>query len=72
VIEAEPYTQEDLLHVALRGERLDPIRVAATFAKRENWTQLYQDQRCWWSWVGPVVPPFELAQNMFRQQKQRA
>ena len=62
-----PYTQADIQHVALNGGKFDPIRILATFAKRENWTQLYQDQRCWWSWIGPVIPPFELAGYPFRE-----
>jgi aspartate-semialdehyde dehydrogenase len=55
------------MRIALSGEPFDSLRIIATFAKRENWTQVYQDQRCWWSWVGPVVPPYELAENLFRK-----
>lgn len=59
----EAYTSADLLQIAIRGGSFDPYRIMATYAARSNWTQLYSDQRCWWAWTGPVMPPFELAQR---------
>lgn len=59
---SEPYTQEDLMHIALGSLKVDPLRVIATYAAEDNWEGVYDDRRKRWAWVGPMIPGFELAQ----------
>lgn len=67
----KPYSVGDLMARALAGGPLDPMRVLATFAHEDNWVQLYdgtsvgdyEPKPCEWAFIGPVRPPYELAQR---------
>lgn len=74
----KPLTAEDLFHFAIQGEQLPIERVLATFADEKNWVQLYhaesgargyQPLPCEWAFIGPVRPPFELAQQAICERK---
>jgi len=66
-----PYSTMELMHSAINGQKLNSQRVVATFGDRSNWTQVYGGTRaeggpvtgCTWGWIGPVKPPYELAEN---------
>ena len=59
---AMAYTSEDLMHLAVNGEKIDPLRVAATYASPKNWGRMEDPSYgCRWYWKGPVICAFELA-----------
>lgn len=68
-----PLTAAELLELARRGKPIPADRVLATFAHEANWVQIYrgetapgcgyQAMACEWAFIGPVRPPFELAQH---------
>lgn len=67
---SKPYTHSELMECAL-GKPLDPLRMLATFAAKENWLQVYQGKtvrsdyqfhECEWAFIGPFRPPYEMAQ----------
>jgi hypothetical protein len=69
--DVRPLTASDILKMANLGERLPVARVLATFADPSNWVQIYDGKSvseytpkaCEWAFIGPVRPPYELAQN---------
>lgn len=58
------YTPEDLFRIAQSGEKIDPIRVLATYANQRNWRKGIDEntKSCIWIWNGPVICAFELAE----------
>lgn len=60
----KPYTQGDLFSMASLGLKIDPMRVIATYAKRDNWRKGINEETggCTWIWNGPVICAFELAE----------
>ena len=44
---------------AVQGKTLEPERMLAYFADRNNWRQVHAEGRCWWAWCGPTIPPYE-------------
>lgn len=61
-----PYRPSDLITIAVKGTPLDERRVIATYADPKNWIRVHADGRCWWSWVGPVIVGYELAEMVDR------
>ncbi len=68
----QPLTAREIWDMAQRGESLPADRVLATFADESNWVQLYEGKclrpdyearACEWAFIGPIRPPFELAQH---------
>lgn len=59
----KPYTSEDLMEMARTSfPKIDPFRVAATYADPNNWGKMYDPSYgCRWYWKGPVICAFELA-----------
>lgn len=56
------YTSEDLMRLAMNGEKIDPLRVSATYANPKNWGQMHDPSYgCRWYWKGPVICAYELA-----------
>lgn len=79
-MKSKSLTAEELLHLALTGQPLPADRVLATFADEKNWVQLYHCESaargykplaCEWAFIGPVRPPFELAQQALNHDTQR-
>lgn len=59
----KPYWAGELIGVAVnRNPTLDPMRVLATYADRNNWTTVHDNGRCYWAWVGPVIVGYEFAE----------
>lgn len=68
----EPYQPDELLTAARGGQPLDPLRVLATYAARDNWVPIhggrtspedeYEAKACEWAFIGGVRPPYELAE----------
>ena len=60
----KPYTNSDLMYLALNGGKIDPKRVLATYANPENWRKGTDEKTlsCTWIWNGPVICAFELAE----------
>jgi hypothetical protein len=65
-----PYSASEILAAANLSQKLDPIRVLATYAHSENWTQIYDGKpsgkdytpkACEWAFIGPMRPGYELA-----------
>lgn len=69
--DVRPLTASDILDMANRGESLPVKRVLATFADPSNWVQIYEGKSvseyapkaCEWAFIGPIRPPYELAQH---------
>lgn len=68
----KPLTANDLMSLVLAGEPIPLDRALATYADPNNWVQLYHSESlspgyeakpCEWAFIGPVRPPYELAQN---------
>lgn len=69
---ALPLEASDLMTMALDGQTPPILRVLATYAIASNWIQLYGGKRspdkayqvkaCEWAFIGPMRPPYELAQ----------
>lgn len=66
-----PLSAGQLISLANGNISVPPFRALATFADESNWTQLYESKSmkdgytaraCEWGFIGPVRPPFELAQ----------
>lgn len=51
------------------GPKLTVEEVLAMLADQSNWTQLHQDQKCYWSWIGPVLPPWEFVGRFLQRMK---
>ena len=71
----KPYTSSELMEMAIRpaGYRdIDVRRVLATYADPANWTQVYADQRCYWSWNGPTIVGYEFAGHALKYTADRA
>lgn len=64
---ANAYQREDILDIAVNGLPIDPLRLLATFADERNWRQVHADQRCYWSWIGPMITPYEIAQRALKE-----
>ena len=70
----DPLSAGEILEMANEGDEIPPSRTLATYAERGNWVQVYNGElpdgkkasACMWAWCGPVVPPFELAQNTLK------
>lgn len=69
-----PLTASELLEIANTPNAEIPMdRALATFADPRNWVQIYKGETspasgytakaCEWAFIGPVRPPYELAQN---------
>lgn len=67
----KPLSAGELIALANGNISVPPMRALATFADESNWTQLYEAKSmkdgytaraCEWGFIGPVRPPFELAQ----------
>lgn len=64
---SKPYSAGDLIDIAIRAKRVDPSRIIDTYANKENWTVVNArdkngDMRAYWTWHGPVIVGYELAQ----------
>lgn len=66
-----PLSAAELIAIANGNIKVPPERVLATYADPGNWVQLYhceaaargyEPKACEWAFVGPVRPPYELAQ----------
>lgn len=68
-----PLSPNDILQLALAGKPIPADRVLATFADPKNWIQVYRGETvqaggyemkaCEWAFIGPMRPPYELAQH---------
>lgn len=67
-----PLSANELMMFAECGRDIPVGRALATFAEENNWVQIYGGRtsdhdyfpkECEWAFIGPVTPPFELAQN---------
>jgi hypothetical protein len=65
-----PYSASEILAAANLGQKLDPIRVLATYAQSDNWVQIYggdarpsgyHAKACEWGFIGPMRPGYEMA-----------
>ena len=50
----------ELLAKALGGDGLELSEVVSIYGAEQNWEGIYINQRKYWAWKGPVVPPWEL------------
>jgi len=73
-----PLSADELMLFAQIGRPIPLNRALATFADPNNWIQLYQGKsvkdgyrpkECKWAFIGPVRPPYELAQNALENLK---
>ena len=56
------YSNTELFALAVAGEKIDPMRVVATYADPKNWGKMNDPSYgCRWYWKGPVICAFELA-----------
>lgn len=68
-----PLTTTDLIEMGTHAVPIPPERILATFADPKNWVQLYDGESspisgykakaCEWVFIGPMRPPYELAQH---------
>ena len=62
--------RDELMWNAVRGRDLTLHEVAEHFGDEDHWGTMVVGEgdakRCVWVWVGPNVPPFELAQRAIR------
>jgi hypothetical protein len=66
-----PLAASEIMECAVNNKPIPVIRALATYAEKSNWVQLYcgessgdyKAHTCEWAFIGPVRPPYELAQN---------
>jgi hypothetical protein len=67
-----PLEAGEILQFANDGKPIPADRVLATFANPDNWVQIYEGKAtrqgyearaCEWAFIGPMRPPYELAQH---------
>jgi hypothetical protein len=66
-----PLAASEIMECAVNNKPIPVIRALATYAEKSNWVQLYHGESsgdykahaCEWAFIGPVRPPYELAQN---------
>lgn len=71
----EPLGISDLIDLTVSGGTIPASRALATFANPSNWKQIYggknhsgyEAKHCEWAFIGPVRPPYELAQKAIEQ-----
>lgn len=69
--EFKSLTNGELIDLVVNGQSIPATRVLATFADPNNWVQIYNGENhsgynpkpCEWAFIGPVSPPYELAQK---------
>ena len=79
IINTEPLKISDLIDLSVSGKDIPVPRALATFADPSNWTQVYNTKNedgvvnpaCQWAFIGPVKPPYELAQNAMNGLKKK-
>ena len=52
----------DLALMALNNELPNIRQILEIYADRNNWFQLNDENGCHWTWIGPVICGYELAQ----------
>jgi hypothetical protein len=63
IMSRKTYTESEILALLIKGESLETNKVLGIFASAQNWKQVYVNGKAWWSWIGPVLPPYQLAQR---------
>jgi len=56
---------QEIMHKALSGTPINAKEALETYADERNWIGDYTDKRepkKRWVWIGPTLPPWELAQ----------
>ena len=48
---------------AVKGETMTKTRMLEMFADLDNWRKVYADQRNYWAWCGPNIPPYEMPER---------
>jgi len=79
IINTDPLKVSDLIDLAVEGKDVPVPRALATFADPSNWAQVYDGKNsdgvvnpaCQWAFIGPVKPPYELAQQAMNGLKKK-
>jgi hypothetical protein len=59
----------EMLRLGVNGIDPTPLCVLALFSNRENWRHTRLDDGSHrWTWVGPNIPPWEVAERVFAAQ----
>lgn len=64
---SNPYRSGELIDIAVGNKRVDPHRIIDTYGDKRNWKVINApdengDMRAYWTWHGPVIVGYELAQ----------
>lgn len=79
IINTDPLKLSDLIDISIKGKDIPLPRALATFADPNNWVQVYDcknsdgafnaDDK--WAFIGPIKPPYELAQQAMNGLKKK-